>query len=264
MSRTKDGKNLRLAGLFIVVVLGLIFVSALFKFFLIVKTSRFDGSHNFIVSFVGKDREAVVSFSPQNRSLSILDIDSVYKHQDLTKTFEIPIDGTIVSQNPNSSNISSMLLKSAFSFGQSLKKLTILDVLRLFLFSKTIPQNNIYERQLSAGLNDAQKSTVINLSLTDASIYQENQTIQVINASNVQGLGSRLATLIANIGGNVILVSTSDETLQNSKILYYGDKTYTVKKISSYLGIPAESSAQRGVGDVIITIGKDKANSSSF
>ena len=239
MSRTKDGKNLRFAGLFIVVVLGLIFVSALFKFFLIVKTSRFDGSHNFIVSFVGKDREAVVSFSPQNRSLSILDIDSVYKYKDLTKTFEIPIDGTIISQNPNSSNISSMLLKSAFSFGQSLKKLTILDVLRLFLFSKTIPQNNIYERQ-------------------------ENQIIQVINASNVQGLGSRLATLIANIGGNVILVSTSDEALRNSKILYYGDKTYTVKKISSYLGIPAESSAQRGVADVIIMIGKDKANSSSF
>ena len=264
MSRTKDGKNLRFAGLFIVVVLGLIFVSALFKFFLIVKTSRFDGSHNFIVSFVGKDREAVVSFSPQNRSLSILDIDSVYKYKDLTKTFEIPIDGTIISQNPNSSNISSMLLKSAFSFGQSLKKLTILDVLRLFLFSKTIPQNNIYERQLLSSLNDAQKSTVISLSLTDTSVYQENQAIQIINASDIGGLGSRLAALVTNIGGNVVLVSTSDKTAQNSKIVYFGKESYTVKKMSSYLGISPEDSDQRGVADVIIIIGKDKADGLNF
>lgn len=264
MARTKDGKNLRLAGLFIIIVLGLIIISALFKFLLIVKASRFDGSHNFIVSFIGKDKEEVVSFSPQNRTLSILDIDSKYNNQDLTKTFEIPIDGTVVSQNINSDNISSTLLKSVVSLGQPLKKLTILDALRLFLFCKTISQNNIYERQLSVGLNDAQKSTVINLSLTDTSIYQENQTIQVINASSVPGLGARLAMLITNIGGNVILVSTADQTLQNSQIAYYGDKTYTVKKISNYLQIPAVASYQRGVADIIITIGKDEANSSSF
>jgi hypothetical protein len=264
MARTKDDKNLRLAGLFIIIVLGLIVISALFKFLLIVKDSRFDGSHNFIVSFIGKDREEVVSFSPQNRTLSILDIDSKYNNKDLTKTFEIPIDGTVVSQNINSDNISSPLLKGVISLGQPLKKLTILDALRLFLFCKTIPQNNVYERQLSSGLNDAQRSTVINLSLTDTSIYQENQTIQIINASNVPGLGTRLATLITNIGGNVILVSTADETLQKSQIVYYGDKTYTVKKISDYLQIPAVVSNQRGVADVIITIGKDKISSPDF
>ncbi len=263
MSKTKSGKNLRLAGLFLIIVLGLIVASALFKFLLLVKTSRFDGSHNFIVSFVGKDKLEVVSFSPQNRTLSILDIDSKY-NGDLAKTFEIPIDGTIISQDSNSNNISSTLLKSVFSLGRSLKNLTILDAFRLFLFCKTIPQNNIYERQLSAGLNDAQKSTVIILSLTDASVYQENQTIQVVNASDVQGLGSRLATLITNIGGNVILVSTLDQTTRNSGIEYYGKESYTVKKISSYLGIPAQQSKQRGVADVIITIGKDKTGSLNF
>ena len=264
MSRTKDGKNLRLAGLFVMIVLGLIVISVLVNFLLIVKASKFDGSHNLIISFVGKDKAQIVSFSPQNRTLSILDIDSKYNHEDLAKSLEIPIDGIIISQSPNRNNISSTLLKSAFSFGASLKNLTILDAFRLFLFCKTIPQNNIYERQLSSEFNDTQKSTVISLSLTDASVYQENQTIQVINAADVYGLGSRLATLITNIGGNVVLVSTSDETIQNSKIVYSGKESYTAKKISDYLGILTQQSDQRGVADVIITIGRDKAGSLKF
>lgn len=264
MSRSKSGKNLKLAGLFLALVLGLIIVSVLFKFLMIVKASGFDGSHNFIVSFVGEDKTQIVSFSPQSKTLSILNIDSKYNHNDLARFLEIPIDGTIVSQSPNRNNISSTLFKSAFSFGASLKNLTILDAFRLFLFCKTIPQNNIYERQLSPESNDTQKSTVISLSLTDAAIYQENQIIQVINASDVYGLGTRLATLITNIGGNVILVSTSDKTIQASNIVYYGKESYTVKKISNYLGISAQQSDKRGVADVIITIGKDKAGSLNF
>lgn len=264
MARTKNGKNLRLAGLFVMIVLGLIVISAFFKFLLIVKNSRFDSSHNFIVSFVGKNKVEVVSFSPQNRTLSILDFDSKYNHINITKSFGIPIDGTIISQDPNSSNISSILLGSVTSLGQPLKNLTVLDAFRLFLFCKTIPQNKIFDRQLSSELNDTQKSTVITLSLTDPSIYQENQTIQVINASNIYGLGTKLAMLITNIGGNVVLVSTSDEVIQDSKIVYYGKQSYTVKKISNYLGILPQQSSQRGVADVIITIGKDKAEDPSF
>lgn len=264
MSRTKSGKHLRLAGLFVIMVLGLIVISALFKFLLIVKNSHFDGSHSFIVSFVGKNKVEVVSFSPANKTLSILNIDSKYNHINIVKSFGIPIDGTIDSQDPNSNNISSILLGSVISLGQPLKNLTVLDAFRLFLFCKTMPQNNIYERQLTSELNDTQKSTVITLSLTDVSIYQENQTIQIINASNVHGLGARLAALITNIGGNVILVSTSDQVINNSKIVYYGKQSYTVKKIGNYLGIAPQQSGQRGVADVIITIGKDKAESSSF
>jgi len=263
MSKTKNGSNLRLAGIFIVVVLGLIVISGLFKLVLIVKESKFDGSHNFIVSFVGKDKTQIVSFSPQSRTVSILDVESKYD-KDIAKTFEIPIDGIINFQNPDKNNMSSVLLKSAFSLGDSLKRITVLDAFRLFLFYKTVPQNNIYERQLSSGLNDAQKSTVISLSMTDASVYQENQAIQIINASDIPGIGSRLAALITNIGGNVVLISTSDKIAKNSSIVYFGKESYTVKKMSSYLGISPENSDQRGVADVIITIGTDKADSLGF
>jgi len=77
-------------------------------------------------------------------------------------------------------------------------------------------------------------------------------------------LGTRVATLITNIGGSVVLISTSGQTAQKSNITYYGNKSYTVKKISSYLGIPALQTSVKGVADVIITIGKDKVEDSNF
>jgi hypothetical protein len=264
MSRKKNGKNLKLAGLFIIFVLGLIVFSTLFKFLLIVKASKFDGSHNFIVGFIGKNVNKVVSFSPQNRSISILDVNIKDSNNNLSRLLEIPIDGTIISQNPNKDNISSVLFKSAFSLDRSLKNLSTLDAFRLFLFSKTVSPNNIAQRKLLPEFNDAQKSTIILLSLTDSSIYRENQSIQIINAADVHGAGTRLATLITNIGGNVVMISTSDETIQNSKIVYYGNESYTVKKLSSYLDFPAIKADKRGMADVIITIGKDKAGNLKF
>jgi hypothetical protein len=261
MKRKKqESSNLKLAGIFVVFVLGLIILSTLFKFFLIVKTSRFDGTHNFIVNFAGDKSSRIVAFSPQGKSLSILDINS---SKDLSKLLEIPVDGRITIWNIND-KIPSVLFKSITSLGKPLDNLTILDALRLFIFSETVSANNISEKELSPGLNSAQQSTLMSLSFTDPSIYQENQSVQIINAADTYGIGGRLASLITNIGGNVVLVSTSDETAQNSKIVYYGNKSYTVEKLSEYLGFATEKSDKIGVADVIITIGKDSANSSKF
>lgn len=257
--KKQENSNLKLAGIFVVFVLGLIVLSTFFKLFLIIKSSRFDGTHNFIVNFAGEKNNRIVAFSPKNKSLSILDINN--SNGNLAKSLEIPIDGKIAL---NDEKITSSLFKSILSLGKPLNNLTILDALRLLFFSETISANNINERQLSLGLNDAQKATIISLSFTDASVYQENQSIQIINAADTYGIGGRLAALITNIGGSVILVSTSDQTVQASKIVYFGDESYTVKKLSAYLGFPAEKSDNRGVADVIITIGKNAINSPRF
>jgi len=263
MKRKKqENSNVKLAGIFIIFVLGLIILSTLFKFFLIVKSSRFDGSHSFIVNFVGERENNIVAFSPQNKSLSTLIVDN--PQRDSVKALEIPVDGEIAAGDFNKDKVSEALLKSVLSLGKSLKHLTILDALRLFIFSETVPANNVNIREITSGLNDAQKATLIALSFNDPDIYQENQSIQIINAADVFGAGGRLAALITNIGGNVILVSTSDQTAKNSKITYFQNESYTVKKLSNYLGIPAEKSDNRGVADVIITVGKDVVGGSKF
>lgn len=266
MSKKHNKDNLRLAGIFIAVVILLIIVSMIFKFFLVVKDSKFDATHRFIVAFLENNGTEVVSFSPQTNSISMLKVDSKLNVNNLSSELDVPVDGIIFTGDTviNAKNVSSVLLKSAFHAGYPLKNMTFVDALRLFIFSKGINLSSVYQRELSAGLSDAQKSTMLSLSFTDPTIYQENKSIQIVNAANVYGLGSRLAAFITNIGGNVILVSTSDQTMVESKIVYSGNKSYTAQKLSEFLGFPLEKTSTAGVADVTIIIGTDKLKSINY
>ncbi|HUD09852.1 MAG TPA: LytR C-terminal domain-containing protein [Patescibacteria group bacterium] len=265
MSRNNNQTNLGLARLFILLVFGLIALSLLLRVFFVFQNSKFDGSHNFIVGFVGPTYAKVVSFSPQNKTISTVTIKIFTNKIALAKSLEIPIDGIIKSsKNIQDKDIASLFLKSASPFSNSSDGLTFIDAFRLFLFVKSVPDGSIYNRSFSVDLNDAQKSTILTLSFTDPAVYQENQGIQIINASDISGAGSRLANLITNIGGSPILVTTADEAQNVSKIVYYQTESYTVKKLSAYLGFPAQESDQKGIADVIIILGKDKVNNLNF
>ena len=267
MSRKKQAaKNLKLAAVFVLLVLGLIFLSLFVKTLFIINGSRFDGLHKFNIEFAGKNKVSLVSFSPQAKSISILNIKkNKDQNSNFAKSYGIIIDGKISLKNDlSNNNISATLIKSIFPFESSLKDLTIVDLIRLFLFSRTVSQNFIYERELLDQYSQAQKSTLISLTFTDPQIYQENQNIEIVNATGIYGLGGRLAALINNLGGNVVLVESNDKEINNSKIIYSGEKTYTVKRLGEYLGFSLEKTDKKGIADVIIIVGKDKAEGSKF
>jgi hypothetical protein len=265
MLKNKNETNLKLAGLFVLFVGSLIIASLVLKVFFVFRDSKFDGSHSFIVGFVGISQTKLVSFNPQNKTMSIVDVKANLDKNMLEKALEVPVDGILrVDKNIDNRDIVPLLLKSASPFSTSLEGVTFIDAFRLSVFAKSVQAGSIYDRNFSTALNDAQKSTILALSFTDPAVYQENQGIQIINASDVSGVGSRLATLITNIGGNPILVSTADNAQNVSKIIYYKTESYTVKKLSDYLGFPAEESDKKGIADVIIIIGKDKISKPNF
>jgi hypothetical protein len=265
MAKNKNETNLGLAGLFVLLVLGLIVLSLLLKVFFVFKDSRFDGSHNFIISFVGPTQTKLVSFNPQSKTMTVVSISKSLGKNALSKALELPIDGALkVNENIKDKDIPSLLLKSATPFSASLEGLTFIDAFRLSVFAKTIQSGSVYDRNLGNDLNDAQKSTILTLSFTDPTIYRENLGIQIINASDASGVGSRLASLVTNIGGNPILVTTADNPQNISRVIYYKTKSFTVQKLSDYLGFPAEASGEKGIADVTIIIGKDKIGSLNF
>ena len=257
--------NMKLAGLFILTVLGIILLSFFFKIVFLINESKFDGFHKFNVEFIGKDETSIISFSPQAKSVSILKIPLNINRDNLAKSLAIAIDGTVLLKSDiKGKSVSAILIKSSFSFGNLFKKLTIIDLIRLTLFTRSVSANSIYEREFSLGFNDAQKSTILSLSFTDPAIYQENQSIEIINAANIYGLGGKLANLITNMGGNVILVSNANKLDSKSRIIYFGEKTYTGKKLESYLAFPLEKVDKKGIADVIIIIGTDSINKINF
>ena len=263
--KKKEGKNLRLAGLFVFAVIGLVVMSFMVKIFFTIKESHFDGSHKFNVVFSNSKDLDVVSFSPSNNSFSILKIYDRIKPEDVSKNLKVPIDGIIKTRtNLTNTNISLIIFKTIFPLGNTYEKMTIVDLIRVFLFSRSVSENSIYVRELRPEFNSVQRSTVISLSFTDPAIYQENESIEIVNSTTVTGLGARMAELISNMGGNVILVSGGQDLENKSKIVYYGNITYTLRKLSNFLGIPIEESKKKGIADITIIIGKDSLDKINF
>lgn len=263
--KNKEGSNMKLAAIFVLLVLGLMILSVFFKLAFLIKNSKFDGTHKFNVLLITKNKQSVVSFSPSNKSFTLLFINDKEAKENLSKFLGIPIDGKIISEdNLSKDNLLFVFLKSVFPLGNFVEDLTIIDLIRLSVFLRTVPEASIYEREISNKFSQAQKSTIISLSFTDPAIYEENQSIEIINAAKVYGAGGRLANLISHMGGNVVLITSADKQEKISKIIYSGKVTYTVKKLSSYLNFALEKKDKKSIVDVIIIIGTDKAESNKF
>lgn len=255
--------NLNLAGIFIAVVVFFILLSLFFKLFFLVRESHFDGSNKYNLEIIDQKQTQIISFSPKENSISVLKLDQRVVG-DLSKNLEIPIDGII---NFNKFSFDDSKLTSGILHGllyaSSRYKITSLDILRLAFFSRKVNSGSIYIRQFQNNYTATQKYNVLYLTFKDPVIFTQNQTIEIINATDVFGLGNRLATLISVIGGNVIFVK-SDLTSKDSKILYNGNETYTEKRIRDATGFPLIKTTEKGVADVIIIIGTDSLKNLSF
>jgi hypothetical protein len=108
------------------------------------------------------------------------------------------------------------------------------------------------------------QDNIVGNSVNDDLIEKDNQTVQIINRTNVSGLGGRLAKMITNMGGNVILVMSEDNSIKKSAITYIDKETYTVKNLQKILGYEAVREPSNAMSDITIIIGEDKINSLPF
>lgn len=258
MVRSTKPNNVRIAGLFVLFVFGLIALSFIIKLIFVFNESNFDGKHAFNVAVLSPNTTDVIAFSPPTSSISILSIDKRLNRDSLSKILKVPIDGEVATQDEaTKNNLSSVVFKSILPFGNSIKRMTIVDTIRLFIFTRGVLSNSIYYRKMSDNFNEQQKSTIISLTFIDPTIYEENKSIEVANATDTFGLGGRLASFITNIGGNVILVSSPLKQENESKIIYSGEKSYTVTRLSKVLNYPIFRTENKSISDVTIVIGKN-------
>lgn len=261
----KQENNLSLAILFICVILFFASISILFKIFFLIKESNFDTKHNFNVEIKDATNINVISFSPGQNSISVLEVDEKVKTNDIGSLLELPIDARInlYDDEFDSSHIPTILIKSSFPFSRKLENMTVLDAFRLSLFARSVSGNSLVTQKLPQNLIDSDRNLLIESSFKDPVIDGEKKTIEIVNAADVFGLGARLATFVTNIGGDVILVSTREKS-EKSKIIYSNKQSYTVERLSKYLNFPKEKTDKESVADVIIIIGQDSLEDIKF
>jgi hypothetical protein len=263
--KKKQGKTLGVAIFFCVFVACLVLASIAVKTLFLIKNSSFDSQHRFNLEILQDKEVSVISFSPETRSISVLNLKGKLVNNNVGQYLELPIDKIlkINKMEINKENIASDMSNIFFHYSGKDTNLTIIDALKLWLFAKDIPVNFIYQRDLAA--NDSLTiSSFISSFFIDPAISNEKTTIEIVNATSVYGLANRLAILIANMGGDVVLISSSDKIQNSSQILYSGDLGYTIKKLSDFLAIKPVKSSKRDISDVTIILGKDILSNLKF
>lgn len=275
--KQKPSSNTVALALFFVGFVGaLLIVSLLLKLFLLAKESHFDGAHRFTIAIssadLGENQKKiteVISFSPQEGSISRLNLSTAVPAVMMGRFLEIPIEGTVLADTNISGkeSISDVLKLLILDFRSLRTNLTILDVTRLWWDARTISEhskkdiNFIENPDLSL---DTQLDNYTQKLFTDESVASERESISVINGTEIPGFGSRFSRLITNMGGNVVSVSTSDSKTEHSSISYYGKKSYTLSKIEKTLGIKGVLSKNLASANIVVTLGEDRGKTISF
>lgn len=266
-------ENLKIVVVFAIFVVFLILGSLAIKFFSLYKKSSFDGEHKFTIvvsSPTFKNNVEVISIAPDTKSISVLTVSGKVTNSRIGSLLSIPIDGSVLlsdSFNNYTDVVKSNFQSMVFGYSKLNTNLTIIDFVRLWLFTASLPTHSITTKEISLVEDDKDLDEqrliidkVIPQIFTDYSLSKEQVSIQIVNATGINGIGNRLAKLLTNIGGNVVSVTTSDSISSDSSISYYGEKTYTAQKLNSFLNFPLKEMQNSTVSDIVIVLGKDKVD----
>jgi hypothetical protein len=261
-------KSLKTFYLYSFVVFVVICISLVIKAFFIYEQSKFDASHDFIVA-VGEQKKIrdVIAFHPEVPSIAILQLqDKSIPYNSLAKEYGITTNGYIFLADDEdiSTDMTAFMWESILHSATWQSNLTIIDKIRLMLLAKSVVTNNKSVVQISLNNQTSDTGTVITTALTDQDISSENITIQVINATNVTGLGQRLGRILTNLGADVVDVSSAQNNQTQSTITYFGNSSYTLDWLQKFFGVTATKQSRQTIANIVVTIGTDKQKATNF
>ncbi len=173
----------------------------------------------------------------------------------VAKLVGLPVDGLLMfkSEGQNSSNnlISTLhinpieifsLLKNTegnLSPVQTLKVLWLLSQIRNDkIINLNLADSEITESKLLPdssrvlGVDSTKMDYFVRNKMADEGILDEGFSIAIFNATNYSGLAQEVARLVTNMGGNVILVTNTEQTLENTKIIWQDENQVQTKSDS--------------------------------
>lgn len=177
----------------------------------------------------------------------------------------VPIDGTMTVKKNKVDD------KSIFSLGFILRaitnkseiKLTGLndfDLFQMYFFAKGLRSSDIVLTTLKKDTfeNGESVPSVLIDSIKNKDIINEGKDIEIDNATEVDGLGAKVAQMLKNEGFNIV-ITTSKNRSNTSRISFRGDVSETLKRLEKNFGVVGVESAGNSIADIIVVIGEDIA-----
>lgn len=253
-------RSLMLAGIFSLILGIIICIAIVLRVLFLFIHSSFDRKHQFILFDLQKNNKAqVIVFTPVIQSITITHIIGVNSVSDIEKNLLLPNDAFVndpawrVNEN-NTSFLGRLFFRFSAFRPQGINQA---DVYKLWMYSKSVSSGSIQEKTVTLPIHIS-RPDITNDFYVDHTLFQEANTITVVNATGEPGIANTFANVLTTIGGNVIAVTTADQEMDKS-VIYAKTRTYTVNRISHLFHMPIIMKNQP-LSDIIITIGKNDAH----
>lgn len=244
------------------VLVSIVILLGLAVHFIITLTQRsFDGQHRFTIAVLKKNTADIISFAPETQSISI--VHTRGSSGLLGRDLEIPIDATVsLLQSVSLDNPQDFMKYLSGHIGEVHPiGMNTIDATALLWFAQKIKSDNISIKTVSLPFDPASSLSTLFL---DKTLYGEAKTISVVNAAGESGMAGRMTKLVTNMGGNVISVTTAEQSTDTSTIAYFGERSYTVDRLEKTLHFKLIPMAKQTFSDIIITIGTDSIDAKEF
>ena len=268
--QTKLPQNIRIAVWFFIAVLMLILFSFALKTFFTLKQSLFDGTHRFTLLVTKQPGTySIYSFAPDQNTMSHLTVSNVPPKSNIGRDLSLSIDATATCTNNDcrsmlKESIPDSLQSMLFHYKSLKTKATFTDFLRLFFYAKGVSKSQTMEKTISEKDDARLQQDTMSICCIDDAIIKEYLSIAIVNASGKAGFGNRLGKLLTNMGATVVVIGSSDKERETSEIVYDGKKTYTVSVLEKLIPGAKLTIDRKGISDIIVRIGKDQAEESSY
>lgn len=264
-SEKKENQNLKIALFFFLGVFFLILLSISIKVITIARASIFDGIHQFTIAVQKDTHITFLSFAPQANTIALLSVSGGKSIVDVERQVALPVDGFLISSDFNQNDsLQHMLFSFVLHYRTTKTNLTVIDILRLLSFARGIGQSAITRQSISAQDDIKTTENAISSRFADQTISQENISLEILNGTDIAGLGNRLARLVTHMGGNVVFVSTTEKEKEQTRITFSGGKIpYTIERLQKVLHTSVSLHGKKELGDAIIVIGKDSLHQTS-
>ena len=263
-----QSKSLKTFYLYSVLVVLVICISLVVKGFLLFQQNVFDPSHQFTLAVLHEGTvKEIISFNPEIPSIAVLKVtDKKISYKTLAQDYGITSEGYMQIDNtiPLTSDITALMWSTVLHTGMLDTNLTPFDAVRLFLVSKNVATNNEDTNAITLSHTSTINNSLITQTLTDTDIASESVSIQIINATNISGVGQRLGKVLTNMGANVVDVSSAQSIQSKTTIAYYGGQSYTLDRLQKLLAVQPTQLTRQPIANIVITIGTDQKNTTVF
>ncbi len=257
--------SLRILYLFCGMVLIAIGLSLGYRLFNLMKDSKYDSSHNFLVAFTYHNDIDFVEINSSQKTFSHLQVRGGDTLQETRKEVGLLPDAEIALGKPFSIKLlSQYFTDAAWHKNNVTSTLNIFDLYRLSFATNHVSPQSITSQEVHVPFDDNLSGSMLEQLFLDEAIDQDNKTISIVNAAGVPGLGTRLERALSHIGMNIISVRNADSIQSTSSIEYYGEKGYTVERLQDLLSLPLTQSSSQSISDIIIIVGKDMNQTTRF